>query len=139
MLAINANLKKPLSEENLKKSFERWWSPFEQKVNDALKQVHLVVQSKPKQREAEEILEEILAIVRSLQRTKSPGFGSLAERLLTTTPPQPETIDPNILNYLKALRDSDEQPIKTCKRNAWAEALASLPPSNLNVLKPPKA
>ncbi len=131
MSAINTNLKKPLSDENFKKSFERWWSPFEQKANDALKKVRLVAQSKPEKRDSEEILEEILDIVRSLQRTKSPG---LAERVLATMRP-PDSV----LDYLAALKTSDEQTNNLKSRNALAEALSSVPPTNLNVLKPPKA
>jgi hypothetical protein len=132
MSAINANLKKPLSDENLNKSFERWWSPFEQKANEALKKVRLVAQSKPEKRDTEEILEEILDIVRSLQRTKTPG---LAERLFGTTPASNPMLD-----YLAALKAPDEQPTERERRNALIEAMMStVPPTNLNVLKPPKA
>jgi hypothetical protein len=66
MAAINGNLKKPLVEDNLKKSFERWWSPFEQKVNEALKQFRLVSAIMPKRRDDREILEEILSLMRSI-------------------------------------------------------------------------
>jgi hypothetical protein len=119
MSAINANLKKPLSDENLRKSFERWWLPFEQRINEALKKIrpaHL----KADERKPQEVLEEVLDIVRSLQRQNTP---SLAERLLATTRPQVETIDPMIREYLDALRSSDQQSVKVKGRSALADAL----------------
>ena len=74
MFAINGNLKKPLTEDNLKKSFERWWSPFEAKVSEALKQFRLLAAVKPEERDDRDILEEILGIVRSLPNPQRRGF-----------------------------------------------------------------
>ncbi len=65
MSAINGHLQKPLGDENLKKSFERWWLPFEQKVNEALKCFRRLSAMKPEKREDREILEEILSLMRS--------------------------------------------------------------------------
>ena len=120
MLAINSSLKKSLAEENLKKSFERWWTPFEQKADEALNKARLIAQSKPNERAPKEILEEILYIVRSLQHVKSP---TLAERFLANVAMPSNTMR----DYLAAKALSDEQPLNTQEpdnNNHWASALA---------------
>ncbi len=65
---INTNNgEKILSEERLQKAFDKWWDDFDSKFKAIL------TNYKPKEeypaRPSEEILEEILGIVRSLQRT----------------------------------------------------------------------
>jgi hypothetical protein len=69
--AINGNLKKPLTEDILKKSFDRWWSPFEKKVQEAIAKVSSASVLNPPPRKEKEILEEILGIVRSLSNGNS--------------------------------------------------------------------
>ena len=86
MTSINANLKKPLDEDKLKKSFERWWPPFEQKVNEALKKFRLLSALIAPERDEREILEEILSLVRSVATPNPWGNPGLAGLAALSTP-----------------------------------------------------
>lgn len=105
MSAINGNLKKPLGDDNIKKSFDRWWSPFETKVAEALKQVRLLSAMEPKRRDDREILEEVLSLVRSVAMPNpwiSPGMSGLAAALGVTQNP----VD-SMMRYAEICRNSD--------------------------------
>jgi TIR domain len=112
MSAINGNLKKPLGDDNLRKSFERWWLPFETEVTESLKQFRLHAAMKPERRDDREILEEILALVRSVA-TPSP-WTNLAGLSALTMPRDLIARDPatiSTLDYLAELgRNVDPVP-----------------------------
>jgi len=116
MSAINANLKKPLGDENLKKSFERWWLPFEAKVAEALKQFRLISAMQPEKRDDREILEEILSLVRSATSPNPWGVypflsNNILAGLAVTTPTQD-----SISRYAELCRNSDSIAVETTKK-----------------------
>ena len=136
ILSINACLgENALAQETLQEIFNNWWNPFNQKVKATLAKVSKK-ESKQAERGEKEMLEEILGIVRSMQRQNTP---SLAERLIATTGQQaaPEAIDPMIHKYFEALKAADD----AANKKPWktiADVFATLPPTNLNTLKAPK-
>jgi len=65
--SINQHLEKPLSETALEKTFERWWSDFEDKIKESekLTNENQITENIRKDRE---VLDEILDILRNQQR-----------------------------------------------------------------------
>ena len=111
----------PKNQETLQEIFNNWWNPFSQKVKAALAKIPKK-ESKQAERGEKEMLEEILGIVRSMQRQNTP---SLAERLLATSP---APSSPSSNDYLAMLLNTAplEQPVKLqeARRNNLTEALA---------------
>jgi hypothetical protein len=70
LCALNKNTSKPLSDSVLKTNFERSWEPLTKKIQEKI--AALPASQKPQivKRSPDEILEEILDIVRSLRRTQ---------------------------------------------------------------------
>jgi len=68
--SINKHLQKPLSEIALQRTFERWWSDFEDKIKEA-ENLTNETQTAENIRPDREILDEILDILRTNQRFKN--------------------------------------------------------------------
>lgn len=67
----------PLTDEALRKAFDKWWSEFETRLAQIMSAQE---PSKPR-RNPEDMLEEILSLVRSIDKASSPGppwFGKLS-------------------------------------------------------------
>ena len=70
-----------LSAETLKASFENWWNPFTQKVNEALDKVPKV-EPEEIERSQKDILNEVLSLTRSIAAGMPPAYGESIEDVL---------------------------------------------------------
>lgn len=82
--AVKDSGEKHLEESRLNTALDKWWPDLEEKLRRVPTST-----AKVKKREDREILEEILALVRSLAKPQNlPGFRSLADLLRFQSPPE---------------------------------------------------
>jgi hypothetical protein len=81
LCALNKNTSKPVPDSVLTKSFDRSWEHIAKKVAEKLKELPLPASALTVKRSQEEILEEILDIVRSLRSPETlPGLADEIRR-----------------------------------------------------------
>ena len=87
LCALNKNTSKPVPDTVLTKTFDRSWGHIAKKAEEKIKELPLPASALTVKRSQEEILEEILDIVRSLRNPQLPGLAdeirrnALAEKL----------------------------------------------------------
>lgn len=70
LCSLNKNTNKPLADSVLKTNFDRSWEPLTKKIEDKIARLPVIQTQQFTKRSPDEILEEILLIVRSLRRNQ---------------------------------------------------------------------
>src|SRR5260370_29574824 len=122
--SINSqNAGKPLSDDKLGKSFDKWWSEFDEKISKIKRDYK---PAKPvRDRPQVDIIDEILEIVRSLQKSSQQMFPTMYQPI--NLPKEPATHDV----MLKAFIDAGERREIIKKLKSWG---SSMPDKKLNTL-----